>query len=239
MRLRLAELIGALSLATDLGLGLPQEHVLRQCRIALGLAERVGVDEAERAAVYYVAMLAWVGCTADSYELSAHFGDDIAFRADAHRTDLAGLPLMGFMLRRVGDGHPPLRRAHMAATLVATGGRGAAEAMTAHCHVASAFAQRLGLGAEVQRPLLHVFSRWDGKGLPKGTGGRGPAAGDPGRAHRGDRRGLPPHRRRRGRDRRRPRPLRRRSSTRGWSRRSRTARASCWTGWRTSRAGTP
>ena len=63
MRLRLAELIAALSLATDLGLGMPQEHVLRQCRIALALAERVGVDDAERAAVYYTAMLAWVGCT--------------------------------------------------------------------------------------------------------------------------------------------------------------------------------
>ena len=55
MRLRLAELVAACSLATDLGLGLPQEHVLRQCRIALGLAERLGVDEADRAAVYYVA----------------------------------------------------------------------------------------------------------------------------------------------------------------------------------------
>ena len=42
MRLRLAELIAALSLATDLGLGLPQEHVLRQCRIALGLARARG-----------------------------------------------------------------------------------------------------------------------------------------------------------------------------------------------------
>jgi len=87
MRLRLAELIAAWSLATDLGLGLPQEHVLRQCRIALGLAERLGLDEADRAAVYYVAMLAWVGCTADSHELAAQFGDEIAFRADAHQVD--------------------------------------------------------------------------------------------------------------------------------------------------------
>jgi HD-GYP domain-containing protein (c-di-GMP phosphodiesterase class II) len=171
MRLRLAELIAALSLATDLGLGLPQEHVLRQCRIALGLAERVGVDDAERAAVYYVAMLAWVGCTADSYELAAQFGDEIAFRADAHHTDLAGLPLMGFMLRRVGDGHGPVRRAQMAATLVATGGRGATEAMKAHCRVAAAIASRLGLGPEVQQPLLHVFARWDGKGMPSGVRG--------------------------------------------------------------------
>jgi HD-GYP domain-containing protein (c-di-GMP phosphodiesterase class II) len=171
MRLRLAELIAALSLATDLGLGLPQEHVLRQCRIALGLGERLGVDEADRAAVYYVAMLAWVGCTADSHELSAQFGDDRALRADAHQVDLAGLPMVGFMLRRVGAGRAPLRRAQMAAELVASGGRGAAEAMTAHCQVASAIARRLGLGPEVQEPLLHVFSRWDGKGLPRGAGG--------------------------------------------------------------------
>jgi hypothetical protein len=41
MRLRLADSIAAWSLATDLGLGLPQEHALRQCRIALGLGERV------------------------------------------------------------------------------------------------------------------------------------------------------------------------------------------------------
>jgi HD-GYP domain-containing protein (c-di-GMP phosphodiesterase class II) len=173
MRLRLAELIAALSLATDLGLGLPQEHVLRQCRIALGLGERLGVDGAERAAVYYVALLAWVGCTADSHELAAQFGNEIAFRADAHRVDLAGLPMMGFMLRRIGAGRAPLRRAQMAAALLATGGRGAAEAMTAHCQVASAIARRLGLGHDVQQPLLHVFSRWDGRGIPRGAGGEG------------------------------------------------------------------
>jgi HD-GYP domain-containing protein (c-di-GMP phosphodiesterase class II) len=171
MRLRLAELIAALSLATDLGLGLPQEHVLRQCRIALGLAERAGVSEHERAAVYYVAMLAWVGCTADSYELAAQFGDDTAFRAEASHVDLAGLPLMGLMLRHAGEGLGPLRRARVAAALVAAGGRAAAEAMTAHCAVASAIAARLGLGPEVQQPLLHAFSRWDGKGQPKGARG--------------------------------------------------------------------
>ena len=171
MRLRLAELIAALSLATDLGLGMPQEHVLCQCRIALGLADRVGVDDAERAAVYYTAMLAWVGCTADSHELAAQFGDEIEFRAAAHEVDLAGLPMMSFLLGRVGAGRPPLRRARMAAKVATTRGRVAAEAMTAHCQVASQIARRLGLGPEVQEPLVHVFARWDGKGIPRGTGG--------------------------------------------------------------------
>jgi hypothetical protein len=71
-----------LSLAIDLGLGLPMEHALRSCLIALRLAERAGLDEAERAVVYYVGLLAWVGCHADAYEQAAWFGDDIARKAD-------------------------------------------------------------------------------------------------------------------------------------------------------------
>ena len=35
---RLAELLAVLSLATDLGMGLPMEHVLRQCVLSLRLA---------------------------------------------------------------------------------------------------------------------------------------------------------------------------------------------------------
>src|SRR5579875_585819 len=43
---RLAELVASLSLATGLGLGLPEEHVLRQTVIASRLARLAGVDEA-------------------------------------------------------------------------------------------------------------------------------------------------------------------------------------------------
>jgi hypothetical protein len=35
--IRLAELLAVLSLATDLGMGQPMEHVLRQCLISLRL----------------------------------------------------------------------------------------------------------------------------------------------------------------------------------------------------------
>ena len=45
---RLAELVAALSLGIDLGFGQPMEHVLRQCLIALRLAERIGLDEEAR-----------------------------------------------------------------------------------------------------------------------------------------------------------------------------------------------
>src|SRR5438876_6412137 len=53
--LRLAELVAAFSLATDLGLGQPMEHVLRSWLIAARLGDHVGVDPGERGALYYVA----------------------------------------------------------------------------------------------------------------------------------------------------------------------------------------
>src|SRR4051794_14458825 len=87
----LAELLAAFSLATDLGLGQPMEHMLRSWQIAARLADHLGSGEVERESLFYVAMLAWVGCVADAPEVAASFGDDIAFRADSYGADLAGL----------------------------------------------------------------------------------------------------------------------------------------------------
>ena len=162
----LAELIATLSLGTDLGLGHPMEHVLRQCVIALGLGERFGLDEAERSVVYYVALLAWVGCHADSFEQATWFGDDIAMRADVYTTDLVGIKRARFMTRNLGAGSSAARRARTALEFLISG-REVAETMRGtHCTVAGDLAERLGVGAAVRDALLEVFERWDGKGDP-------------------------------------------------------------------------
>src|SRR5262249_44511974 len=43
-RVRLSELLAALSLATDLGLGQPMEYLLRTCTLSLRLADALGLD---------------------------------------------------------------------------------------------------------------------------------------------------------------------------------------------------
>src|SRR3954466_14980220 len=78
---RLAEIVAALSLGVDLGFGQPMEHVLRQCLIALRIADRVGLDEEQRAVVYYTALLVNVGCHTDAHEQAKWFGDDFALKA--------------------------------------------------------------------------------------------------------------------------------------------------------------
>src|SRR5579885_3156868 len=54
---RRAEIVAAFSLATDLGLGQPMEHVLRSWIIATRLGEHLGVEADQRANLYYVATL--------------------------------------------------------------------------------------------------------------------------------------------------------------------------------------
>ena len=90
-RVRLAELVAALSLGIDLGFGQPMEHVLRQCLIALRLAERLGLDEENRAAVYYTALLVNVGCHTDAHEQAKWFGDDIAMKSGKYDHEFRSL----------------------------------------------------------------------------------------------------------------------------------------------------
>jgi HD-GYP domain-containing protein (c-di-GMP phosphodiesterase class II) len=162
----LAELIAALSLGTDLGLGQPMEHVIRECVLALGLGELLGLGEKERSVLYYVALLAWVGCHADSYEQARWFGDDVSARADVYKADLVGMNKARFVLRHVGAGDPPGRRARTAVDFLVSG-RDAIESMRGtHCLIAGDLATRLGLGESVREALLQVFERWDGKGDP-------------------------------------------------------------------------
>ncbi|HTN25704.1 MAG TPA: HD domain-containing phosphohydrolase [Solirubrobacteraceae bacterium] len=164
--LRLAELIGAMSLAVDLGLGQPSEHVLRSSLLGLRLAECIGLSEQERVAVYYVALIAWVGCHADAHEQARWFGDDIALRADTYEVDMVGLPAARFMLGHLGAGQGPLSRARLAASFIGSGRRWMSAMEPTHCLVAADLADRLGLGAIVHDPILEAFERWDGRGTP-------------------------------------------------------------------------
>ena len=78
--------LAAFSLATDLGLGQPMEHVLRSWLIAVRLGERLGLEAEARVSLYYVMMLAWWAAWPTTAEVAAWFGDDIAFRADSYRS---------------------------------------------------------------------------------------------------------------------------------------------------------
>ena len=70
-----AEIVAALSLATDLGMGFPLEHGLQSTLVAMRLVDALGVDSETALQTYYGCLLIYLGCTADA-EIAAGLFDD-------------------------------------------------------------------------------------------------------------------------------------------------------------------
>jgi HD-GYP domain-containing protein (c-di-GMP phosphodiesterase class II)/DNA-binding CsgD family transcriptional regulator len=151
------------------------EHVLRQCLIALRLADRVGLAEQERADVYYTALLVNVGCHSDAHEQAKWFGDDIALKSGKY--DERGVRAAVAVLGLVGSGNPPLHRVRVGLEFAISGRHDLNGMIARHAAFARALAERLGLPDEVQESVGSSYEQWDGKGWPGDLGGdRIPAA---------------------------------------------------------------
>ena len=169
--IRAAELVGALSLATDLGTGQPLEHALRTAVLAVRLGELAGASTETLADTYYVALLHGSGCTSNSHEATKLFGEDIQHRAAFFLIDPADPEqVIAFYRSHVGPGRPADVRERMIEAALSSPDR-ARESFAAMCEVAQRFARWLGLGPGVEAALEYVFARWDGKGPSAGAGG--------------------------------------------------------------------
>jgi HD-GYP domain-containing protein (c-di-GMP phosphodiesterase class II) len=170
--LRLADLLAALSLATDLGMGQEPEKAVRGCLVATSLARAMGLPDPVLREVFYTTLLQHVGCTAPAHETAYLLGDDLAVTPLAERTDGTSPRESLALLAAVGRGTGARRVRHLART-IAAGKEGSRSIARAVCEVGALMADRLRLGPGVRTGLLHSMERWDGKGDPQGL-----AAGD-------------------------------------------------------------
>jgi DNA-binding CsgD family transcriptional regulator len=168
--LRLADLLAALSVATDLGMGQEPEKAVRGCLVATSLARAMDLPDPEVGDVFYTTLLQHVGCTAPGHELTYLFGDDLTVAPQAERTDSASLRETLALLATVGRGTGVHRARHLARTLAA-GRDGSRSVARAVCEVGALMAERLGLGTGVGLGLRHGMERWDGKGDAYGLAG--------------------------------------------------------------------
>jgi response regulator RpfG family c-di-GMP phosphodiesterase/DNA-binding CsgD family transcriptional regulator len=160
--LRLAELAGSLSLATDLGLGHPLEQALRSSLLATDLGRRAGLGPGDLRVAYYLSLLRLIGCTSTASDVAALLGDDRALGAWFETVDAASdREAMAAMLRNVGKGEPPLRRLRRIARLL-TSGSSMREGSRIHCEVGRLLCDELHLPEEVRDAFGQMFERWDG-----------------------------------------------------------------------------
>jgi HD-GYP domain-containing protein (c-di-GMP phosphodiesterase class II) len=162
----LAELVAALSLGIDLGFGQPMEHVLRQCLIALRLAERAGLDEQRRADVYYTALLVNVGCHTDAHEQAKWFGDDIALKSGKYDYEFRSVRAAAAGMRRLGSGHAGSHRLRVALQFALSGHREVADMINHHAAMTRTLGEQLGFPDQLLDALGSAYETWDGRGWP-------------------------------------------------------------------------
>jgi HD-GYP domain-containing protein (c-di-GMP phosphodiesterase class II) len=170
---RLAELLAAVSLAADLGMGQQMGYSARVAYMASRLADRLGLSDAERADALYVGLLISVGCVGNAHEIAREMvADDIALAA-TFVTVAYGTPgeQMREMVRHVGAGAPLPDRVGALGRTMSRGKDMSRRFSRAYCDVGRVFADRLGLAPSVGRALSAIAERWDGSGLPDGLRG--------------------------------------------------------------------
>lgn len=169
--IRVAEVLSAFSLATDLGAGQPMGDVLRMCYMAMGIAQELKQSEREQADVFHAALLAHAGCTAGaSLFASLIHGDELAAHRDLFLRDLASTAdILKWMLRYVAADEPISTRV-LRLVDVLRGKGDLDEQIQGVCEVAPRLAARLGMYRQVGEALRCRLERWDGRG-PQGLRG--------------------------------------------------------------------
>jgi HD-GYP domain-containing protein (c-di-GMP phosphodiesterase class II) len=137
---RLADVLGALSAATDLAAGVPLDTALRLCVLTTALGKAYGVEPAALADLYFAGLLRHLGCTSISHEIAViGGGDDLTAQAGIDGADL-------------NQFEPAQRqRAGVLFGLV--------------CDQAASLACDLGMSPGVQRVLAQLHERFDGGGI--------------------------------------------------------------------------
>ncbi len=172
-RVRAAELVSSLSLATDLAIGVPLEHGLHSTLIAMRLAQMLNLDAQGSSQAFYGCLLFYIGCTATADLATDLFGDEDALTTYATPFRFGSrLEMVTGMMRAVAPPTaPPWQRAMSLARGVPKLGVALPQVVAMNCEVAQLISDRLGLPTDIGRIFGQMAERWDGAGQPAGLSG--------------------------------------------------------------------
>jgi HD-GYP domain-containing protein (c-di-GMP phosphodiesterase class II) len=168
---RVAELVGTLSVAADLSAGMPDDHALRGATVAAAFAGELAVDAEVARHAYYLPLFAMAGCSAEAHTAASVVGDEVLFGEAIYGRDIGRISeVLPVLLRTATRGKRPLA-ALVAGVRTLSRIPRMPELSRAHCEVAVQLAGRFGFEPAFRAALLRVFERWDGTGFPDRTQG--------------------------------------------------------------------
>ncbi|MBO6858964.1 HD-GYP domain-containing protein [Roseibium sp.] len=171
-KLRLAELLGALSHALDITEGQPRGHCVRCCWIGIHIGRQVGLTEAQLSDLYYTLLLKDLGCSSNAARIcELYLTDDLTFKHD-FKTISDSLPAaLRFVLSHTGLKHGFAERVRAIVNILQNGGDIANEMIETRCTRGGDIARQMHFSETVVSGIYSLDEHWDGKGRPHGIVG--------------------------------------------------------------------
>jgi HD-GYP domain-containing protein (c-di-GMP phosphodiesterase class II)/DNA-binding CsgD family transcriptional regulator len=166
-QLRSIDVLGALSLAGDMAMGLRAGHGVRATYIGMHIADRLGLTPAQRVDLFYAELLMDAGCTAwASQTAAAILSDDIAARRQFYFLTDPSDPrdLLRWLAGYMAAGERLDRRLRRSIDFAVHGREFMLEALRNTAETAARLARRLDRPPGVQEGLRFAFEQWDGGG---------------------------------------------------------------------------
>jgi HD-GYP domain-containing protein (c-di-GMP phosphodiesterase class II) len=162
-QVRSAEVVAALCLATDLGMGFPLEHGLHTTLIAMRLGDRLGIDRSTASQTYYACLLSHAGCTTDAHIAAEIFGSSLTAHFNPVMYGSAWEMFSGLLRSLPQPERAAPVRALQVVRRVPRMVRQTRPSVSASCEVAGMLAGDVGVPS-VAGLLAFITDRWDGKG---------------------------------------------------------------------------
>jgi putative nucleotidyltransferase with HDIG domain len=171
-RLRLAELLGALSFALDMVEGQPAGHCVRCCGIAMQIGREIGLPDSQLRDLYYTMLIKDVGCSSNAARIcQIYMIDDITFKRDLMTVNGSLPQVLRFVLSHTGMNAGLAERFRALVNVFQNGGQIAQELMETRCDRGAEIARKMRFSEDVIAAIRSFDEHWDGGGMPEGLSG--------------------------------------------------------------------
>ncbi|MBB4006364.1 HD-GYP domain-containing protein [Allorhizobium taibaishanense] len=166
-RIRLAEIIEALSYALDMTEGQPAGHCIRCCHIGTTVGRALGLSEQSLHDLYYALMLKDLGCSSNAARIcELYLGDDIAFKRDFKLVDGSFRQVIQFLLSHTGMQTGLAERLRVLLGVMKNGSKHAVEMIQTRCQRGADIARQMRFSEDVALGIRDLDEHFDGGGLP-------------------------------------------------------------------------
>lgn len=171
-RLKLAELIGALSHALDITEGQPVGHCIRCCWIGMHIGREIGLPEQQLRELYYTLLLKDLGCSSNAARIcELYLADDLDFKRD-FKTVGSSLPqVLSFVFTHTGLKAGLAERFRAVMTIMRDGPEIARELVATRCQRGAEIARMLRFSEGIATGIYSLDEHFNGQGKPDGLAG--------------------------------------------------------------------